>query len=148
MKPPLNQNRVIQLVRAVTGITVANSAITPILNTTLNDSQAQSSTVVGPRRGQYQGLWLVVPFLKATSQNVTLTLQHLVTGAWASMIASEVPLGRVGGANVIVASATEGEGFSLQIYGDVNVFVTNGGTGPGVLEFGTPYLTDSPPGRW
>jgi hypothetical protein len=79
---------------------------------------------------------------------VTLTLQHLVNGAWASMLTADVPAGLVGGANVITANASAQEGFALQIFGDVNVFITNGATGPTVLDIGVPYLTNLPPRSW
>lgn len=143
MKPPINQDSVINLKRVLPTITVANNGITPILNTTLDDNAALSSTVVGQLRGKYSNLWLVVPYLKVTTQPVTLTFQTLFTGAWGSSI--DVPSGYVGGGNTIAASANPQQGFSLRIYGDVNVFITNGATGPGVLELGIPYLTNIDP---
>jgi len=148
MQTPLNQESVVHLNRVIPLITLANNGITPILNTTLDDNQALSSTAIGPRRGQCAQLWLVLPYFLNTLQDVTLTFQHLVNGAWVSMEPSEVPIGYVGGANTMKASATARPGLAFQIYGDVNVFVTNGGTGPGALQFGVPYLTNVPPGVW
>jgi hypothetical protein len=128
-------------------ISVANNGITPILNTTAwGYNVVPTSTLIGKNRGaagQLTNLWLVVPYILCTAQNVTLTFQTLINGAWASAI--DVPTGYLGGGNTITANASAQAGFSWRLYGDSNVFITNGGTGPTILDLGTPYLTDIDP---
>jgi hypothetical protein len=129
----------------------ANNGITSILNTTLWGDPSRSSTpstAIGANIGtsnQCAGLWLVVPYILCTANNVTLTFQTLINGAWASSL--DVPTGYLGGANTITANASAQSGFSWRLYGDSNVFVTNGVAGPTILDIGTPYLTNVDPGN-
>ena len=128
-------------------VSTANNGVTPILNTTVWETgTAQSSTAIGANigvMGRLRNMWLVVPYIYVTAQNVTLTFQTLINGAWASAL--DVPIGYVGGANTITASASPQLGFSWRLYGDSNVFITNGGTGPTILDIGTPYITEIDP---
>lgn len=123
--------------------TTANNGVTPILNT--RSREAPSHTAIGSWResGKLANWWLVVPYILVTGQPVTLTFQQFINGAWANAV--DVPIGFVGGANAIAASATARQGFSLRIYSDVNVFITNGATGPTVLDIGVPYVTNFDP---
>ncbi|MDX2253301.1 MAG: hypothetical protein NW202_13530 [Nitrospira sp.] len=123
---------------------MANNGITPILNTT-QIYGTPSSTEIGPQRNQYQNWWLVIPYLYFTGQDVTLTIQQLINGAWASATALAVPTGYTGGANVIAASATPYERFTMRIYAETNIFLTNGAAGPTIADIGRPYLTNVDP---
>ena len=126
-------------------ISVADNGITPIFNTTVGLDGAQSSTTVGTKRGMFPNLWLVVPYILCTAQNVTLTFQTLINGAWASSL--DVPTGYSGGNNTITANASAQAGFSIRLYGETNIFITNGATGPTILDLGRPYLTNVDPGN-
>lgn len=128
-------------------ISVANNGITPVFNTTLGHEEAQSSTTVGTKRGMFAGKWLYIPRYLVTAQNVTLTFQSLVNGAWVSTPDADVPVSFVGGANTITANASAQTGFVHFIAGDENVFFTNGATGPTVFSFDA-YITDQFPGNW
>jgi len=128
-------------------VTTANNGITPIFNSSVwGTGTPPTSTAIGPNIGTScltRNIWLVVPYILCTAQNVTLTFQTLINGAWASAL--DVPMGYVGGGNTIAANASAQAGFSWRLYGDSNVFITNGGTGPTILDLGTPYLTDIDP---
>jgi hypothetical protein len=127
-------------------ISTANNGITPILNTTTGIKNP-SSTGVGARRGAYAGKWLYIPNYLFTAQNVTLTFQTLANGAWVSDLDVNVPSGFVGGGNTITANASIQDGFVHFIAGEVNVFITNGGTGPTIAAFDA-FITDQFPGNW
>lgn len=129
--------------------TVANNGVTSIINTTdwVTEAGLAKSTAIGEWRGKFQGYWVEIPYILCTAQNTTLTFQQLVNGAWAAMHVNDLPVGYTA-SHAIVASATAYEGISFQINGEINVFNTNGATGPTVLDFGRISLRLRPPGRW
>lgn len=124
-----------------------DNAVSPIFNTVVGvrGTASSTSTTLTARRGEFWNWWLVVPYILCTGQDVTLSFEALVNGSWASAL--DVPLGYSGGDNTITADSSAQQGFAWRMYPDSNVYITNGGTGPTVLDIGTPYLTNVDPGN-
>lgn len=116
-------------------ITTANNGVSVIWNSTYGIARwnEYSSTVVGPERGHYTGIRVVVT-VECTGQNVTINQAELDgSGAWDVVNGSGSGQTVTAGAGPVTFNWMPGTP-------DHQVYITNGATGPTTLRV-TGYIT-------